>query len=1157
MTFTIIPHTSLEQAVSVLAAHLDRHQAGDPLATTTVLVQGTVIGRWLATELAARSQHGISAGLDLRPVGAFCRSLVAPAAGPDPYAVEALIWSVDAALADGGWLASLADGAGLLQAVTALDRAGRHALAVQLAGILDRYQFERPQWIAAWSAGQQVAEAAETPWLMALWARIRAAAGSLAPISSRLESLTRSLRAGAPPALSLAGGIWILAPSSLPPLFTRLLDALGEHGGIEVRILHLVPARLESMWMALDNEGEHYDPETTPMHAALAGAHPLLGAYARQAHDLAVLLAETGDGHSRTVDLDQIMGRERAAAPSLLAQIQEQIHQARVGELSVRGRDDRSLTVHRCHSQLREVEALRDTLVEALTAGDAAHPEAAIRPDQVLVAVTDLETYAPLLQAVLGDDRGDGISFSVRVVGESAAADPLVTALLAILALPGSEAPLEAVLAPFDAPAIRRRFELDEEDLDTLRHRLIDAGVSWGPGCRPAPPRDGLRFRRGQAGASGVDRLLQGPDQADPTGSLFAPGAGRRFAAAGARLLGDAPVLGGLAVFLEIMLRFCAATGDGTRAMAMAEWRPLLLALLADCADARTGSECARCELLRPAPIAAIPRDAAAPDLRTIRKHLERMLAQEGSASSWSRGGIIVAPLTALRHAPHQLIAVLGLDSSFPGIRLRSAFDPAAGKRRRGDLSQRLDGRQQFLDLLLAARSRLHLSWTGYSPGDGSEREPSAVIEDLLRFLDGQLRAGDGGARGRHAVLIEHHLHGSNTAYFDGSQAGLPRSFDALACAAALARRRRDGGSGIPSLARFRTTAATRPPPATLGPEELIAWTCDPAREFAENVLGLSFGQLEASPEHEPIALDALVRAGISASSQLDGLLGGRAPDEERLRQDGLLPHGAAGRIALAAISTEASAILGLIDAALRGLGVARAEVLAAARSVDCPLPGAALPQRIVGTIPRCHGRVALRIHEGAVRGRHLLAGWTLHQLLHADSRAHGREDGVTTLIIGAPAKPKAGAMPCRGCCSFRPEDASAAHWQAIVLALRASWRRPSPLFPELANACSDWRNLGHLDQDDLAQHLEAWRNGADEGDEGSVRSELATPRAWTRLLWRGVEDPTRASDPAGMAATGSAAADIMVDWAWFLDRLWFPAAEAARFAAVAEEAAP
>ncbi len=1149
MTFTIIPHTSLEQAVSVLAAHLDRHQAGDPLATTTILVQGAVIGRWLATELAAHSEHGISAGLDLRPVGAFCRSLVAPAAGPDPYALEPLIWSVDAALADGGWLADVADGDGLRQAVAALDRAGRHALAVQLAGILERYQFERPQWISAWSAGQRVPEAADAPWLMPLWARIRAAAGNLAPISGRLEGLARALQSGSAPALRLPEDIWILAPSSLPPLFTRLLLALGEHGGTEVRILHLVPARHESMWTALENEGEHYDPETTPMDAALAGAHPLLGAYARQAHDLAVLLADAGDGRTRTVDLDRILGRDAVRDPSLLAQIQEQIHQARIGGLALRGRQDRSLTVHRCHSALREVEALRDTLVEALTAGDAAHLEAAIRPDQVLVAVTDLEAYAPLLQAVLGDDRGDGISFSVRVVGESAAADPLVTALLAMLALRGSEAPLEAVLAPFDAPAIRRRFELDEEDLDTVRRRLIAAGVSWGLDGAQRSRATGYDSAEG-SWRRGVDRLLQGLISG-PDGILAAPAAGISYAA-GARLLGDAPALGGLAVYLELVLRFCAATGDGTAAMPMAEWRPLLFGLLADCADAQSGTEVRCLQLLRGA-IAAIPRDAAAPDLRTIRKHIERLLAQEGSASSWSRGGIIVAPLTALRHAPHQLIAVLGLDSSFPGASIRSAFDPAAGRRRRGDLSRRLDGRQLFLDLLLAARTRLHLSWTGFSASDGSEREPSAVIEDLLRFLDQQLRGSPDGAPGRQAVLIKHHLHGSNAAYFDGSSAGLPRSFDVLACAAAAARRSRDGGGGIPSATRFLTAPATMAPPPTLSPEELIAWTCDPAREFAQTVLGLDFHQLEASPEHEPITLDALDSWHLR-QQLLDGLLAGREPDEERLRQDGLLPHGAVGANDLAAIRAQAAAILGRVDAALGAFAIPRPELLAAVTAVDCALPGAGPRQRIAGTIPRCHARVCLRVHEGPLKGRHLLAGWALHQLLHADSRAHCREAAVTTLLIGAPAKPKANTLLWRGSCSFAPADATAAHWAVIVQALRASWRWPSPIFPELANACSDWRNPGQLDGRVLEQHLEAWRAGVEEDDDGFVRSELATPRAWTRLLWRGVEDPTAAAGPAGRSAVDPAA---LVDWPWFLAQLWHPAAAAARFDAPAPEGAP
>ncbi len=1133
MACTIIPHTSLEQAVSLLAAHLDRHQAGSPLASATVLVQGAVIGRWLATELAARSAHGISAGLDLRPVGAFCRALVAPTAGPDPYGVEALIWTIDAALADAAWLAGLEDGDGLRHAVAALDRAGRHALAVQLAGILDRYQFERPQWIAAWSAGARIAEAPEPPWLRGLWARVRALSGALAPLSVRLQELARALRSGGAPLHGVPPELWLLAPSSLPPLFTELLGALGD-GGVAVHILLLVPARHDSMWAALENEREDFDPETTPLDQALSGAHPLLGAYARQAHDLAVLLADAGggDGRMRTVDLDQLLGEAPAPDAPLLAQLQEQIRAACAGTLLWRGATDHSLSVHRCHSPLREVEALRDALVEELTLAGTAAGGPATRPDQVLVAVTDLPTYAPLLQAVLGDERGDGVAFPVRVVGESAAADPLVTALLSLLALPGSTASLAAVLAPFDAAAVRRRFALGEEDLDTLQHRLVAAGVSWGLDAGQRARATGYAVEEG-SWRRGVDRLLQGLIMG-PDGVLAGePGEGVRYAA-GAALLGDAPALGGLAVYLELLRRFSDAVGDGTRELAVAEWRTLLFALFDDCAAPESGDEVRALQLLRGA-LAAIPRTAAAPDLRTIRKHLERMLAQEGSASSWARGGIIVAPLAALRHAPHRFIAVLGLGSDFPSVRPRSAFDPAAARRRRGDLSQRLDARQLFLDLLLAARSRLHLSWSGFAAGDGAEREPAAVVEDLLRYLDQRLV--DSGARrlGRAPMLIAHRLHGSSAAYFERAEGELPHSFDALACAAANARRQRDAGAAAPAVARFLTAPSPLPPPSALAPSEMVRWTCDPARAFAESLLALRFSELATLPEHEPITLDGLSRWQLR-QRLLAGMLGGDAPDEERLRQDGLLPHGPAGSTALAALRDEAAAIGARVDAALAALALPRAEVLRAVRTVDCALPEGGAPARIAGTVQRCHPRVVVLIHDGKLHGHHLLAGWTLHQLLHADSRARHLDGDLTTLVFGA-SGPRGGPL-CGGFCRFPAAVADPAHWQAIVAALRASWRAPTPCFPDLAYACSDWRNSGQIDAQDLAAHLAAWRAKAEEGDERSLRSELATPKPWHRLLWRGVADPTAAT----LLADG-------LGWDWFCEHIWQPAAAAASFA--------
>ena len=1107
MTCTIIAHTRFEDAVDLLAQDLARNQASDPLAAHTLLVHGQVIGRWLTTELALRSEHGIAAGLDLRPVGAFCRSLVAPPGGPDPYGVEALIWSIDAALADQAWLAGSPQCDGLCQATARLDRAGRHALAVHLAGILDRYQFERPDWIAAWSAGKPVAEAASVPWLPLLWARLRERAGALPPLSSRLEALTRALTDGQPPPAGCPQALWLIAPSALPPLLVRLLTALGDHGGVALRILHLMPATEKSLWTALDNEREDYDPETTPMGGRLAGSHPLLAAWARQAHDLAVLLADLGEGRTRTVDFDAILPRTLPDDASLLAQLQAQIWDARSGPLIWRGPLDRSLTVHRAHSPLREAEVLRDALVDAL-----ARPHAP-RPDEVLVAVTDLETYAALLVAVLGEDRGDGIRFPVRIVGQPAAVDPLITALLAILELPGRAASLEEVLSPCDAPALRRRFGLDEQDLALLRHRLEDAGISWGLDALQRARSSAYRSDEGSWRA-GVDRLLlgllTGPQE------VVVPG---RWPA-GARLLGDDDAIGGIAVYLDLLVRFAEAVGDGTRTMPVASWRALLFTLLADLVAADRGPELHALSLMRGA-IAAIPREAADPDLRTIRKHLGRMLMEDQLASAWSRGGITVAPLSALRHAPHAVIAVLGLDSSFPRLVTTSAFDVAATRRRRGDLSVRLDARQLVLDLLLAARQRVHLSWTGWATLDGSPREASSVIDDLLRVLDAEVQHQAPLARGRDAVLVEHRLHASATAYFDGTGT-LPRSHDALACAAALARRARDAGEQQPGVRPFITGASRAQVPQDLRPSDLQLWLGDPARAFCESVLALRFARDDALADHEPIELAGLDSWRLR-DTVLAGLLAGEVPAEAKLRQDGALPHGPAGANLLMAITADAVTLKARLDAALGGEEPQRAELLASSWRVDVALPGGGAPQRVIGSITRCDGHRALALHSGALSGRHLLAGWVLHQLVNAQARQAGTAP-LTTVIIGLD-RGSGLARQLHGCCTLAVEAADERQWAGIADALRAAWQRPQPHFPDLAANCWDVHGDG-INADLLASHLAAWRSGAYDAGESTLRSELAAPRAWTRLLWRGIDNPTAA-------------------WHGFIERLWRPVVHA------------
>jgi exodeoxyribonuclease V gamma subunit len=689
--------------------------------------------------------------------------------------------------------------------------------------------------------------------------------------------------------------------------------------------------------------------------------------------------------------------------------------------------------------------------------------------------------------------------------------------------LPGSEASLADVLAPCDAHAIRQRFALDEQDLSMLRHRLEGAGVSWGLDAAQRQRTNDYASSEGSWRA-GVDRLLlgliTGPDAQVLPGQY----------ASGGQLSGDADAVGGIAVYLGILQRFAEEAGDGSLAKPVSAWRTLLFGLLADLADAQRGPDARALAVLRGA-IAAIPMTGADPDLRTIRKHLARMLDEEQHASTWSRGGITVAPLSVLRHAPHAMIAILGLDSSFPRIHTASAFDPAAAVRRRGDLSARLDARQLFLDLLLAARTRVHLSWTGWSSSDGSPREASSTIEDLLRHLDTWLTASDDQKVGRALVLVNHRLHASDAAYFNGT---LPRSHDVLACAAAGTRRARDAGIEAPGVQPFLLAPNASEAPAILAPDDLLAWCRDPAKQYCEQVLGLRFPRHDTLAEHEPIALDGLESWHLR-QEVVDGLLDGHPVQEARLRQDGLLPHGPAGTHLLAECHEEAASLAATLDAVLAREGCTRDDVLLSTRSIDVALPGDGAPRRIVGSVRRCAPRIAVVLHSGSLKGAHLLDAWVLHQLLNAHARSH-QEEGLSTVLIGH-AGGHGALKALRGCCCLPASAANEEHWRSIATALRDQWRRPQPFFPDLAAACWQWD--GHqIRAESLDPHLAAWRGGADDLEDSDLRSELATPRPWTRLVWRGDADPT-------------------AQWAWFIDHLWAPAAQAARAAHAGAERAP
>src|SRR6202012_4524818 len=105
-----------------------------------------------------------------------------------------------------------------------------------------------------------------------------------------------------------------------------------------------------------------------------------------------------------------------------------------------------------------------------------------LAPRDVMVMVPDIRTYAPHVQAVFGRIAPDDPRYLPYSVADQPGrgAVPLLVALEALLKLAESRFTASHVLDLLDVPALRRRFDIREDDLPVLRRWIDGAGIRWG-----------------------------------------------------------------------------------------------------------------------------------------------------------------------------------------------------------------------------------------------------------------------------------------------------------------------------------------------------------------------------------------------------------------------------------------------------------------------------------------------------------------------------------------------------------------------------------------------------------------------------------------------------------------------------------------------------
>ncbi len=842
----------LERLADRLAEALATRPA-PPLVPECIMVQHPGTAQWLRVALAARL--GIAANIEFLLPGSLIWRLLR-ARWPDLPAESA--WGKGPltlrVLAELPALAMQPEGHALAAHLQPQDPARAFELASRIADVFDQYQIYRPALLADWEAGKP------DGWQALLWRQLTAATEE----PHRGQLLTRlagpdglaGIEAGALPMRLGLFGI-----STLPPAYLAVLDGLGARSEVTGYLLNpcahwwadivdaRMLARLRRRWRArgLADVSEYY-----------AGAPPLLASLGRQQREFLNLLQQLSP--------DDTLDYQAPEGDSLLARLQRDLLEfcppAPAGPLAP---DDRSLQVHDCHGPLREVQVLHDQLLARFDA------DASLGPEDVLVMAPNIDDYAPHLAAVFDGAPPERHLPWMLADRHERRAEPLLQAVLDLLALPQSRFTAGEVVALLEQPALMRRLRLTANELGRLRGWIRESGVRWG---LDAQTREELDLPPVQANTwrFGLQRLLLGYAMGPHESALTE--APQPFAALGAE---DGELLGRLTELLDTLQRLRRELRQPRPATAWPAVIEQLLALFEPGDEAeRVALQAVREAIARLAADADLAAYDAPLELAIVRAQLQRELDRPQRAQRFLTGQITCCSLQPMRSLPFRLIVLLGLnDGAFPRQQPPVSFDLMAAQPQPGDRRRRDEDRQLFLEALVSAREMLYLSYQGRDPHDNSPRLPSSVIDELLDTV-----AAMHGESGRAAVLTRQPLQPFSAAYAIPAAGVFTYAAEWLA---APQPERPFAATPLP---------APTPPLTTLSLDELQRFLRDPVRHFLRQRLDLDLSQDDPTLSNEEIFQpDRLASYALNERLLRGGRHGERwTAMHARLRGEGRLP---------------------------------------------------------------------------------------------------------------------------------------------------------------------------------------------------------------------------------------------------------------------------
>lgn len=765
IVFIVYYSNQLEKQKEILSSLFKSLPPEDPFQQDIILVQSPGMAQWLQIELA--KETGISANLKFPMPASFIWQLYAqnlPATAlENPFDKDSMTWRLMRLIPTFLEKENFSPLRNYLSSSPHSEQYKLYQLSSKIADLFDQYLVYRPEWIFAWEKGEDEQITAQiqkqqpnlnntlfeqiqgnTKWQGELWrALVVDVKSDVGDTTHRaaLHNQFLALLADKKAPKKLPSRIFIFGIPALPTAYLNILQAMSSEvdihlffnnpcqeywGDISDLRLDYLRSRKRYQFNKQDenqpifsedqlSQLENAQFDVTYQKENLQVGNPLLAAWGKMGRDFLYTLVKDEE-HIPTYPVNAY---QEIKSNSLLGQLQSQILHLENKPLNI-AKNDRTLTLHSCHSAMREVEVLHDYLL------DLFNQDPNLTPKDVVVMVADINQYTPYIQAVFGQKNGDApqipFSLSDNKLSES---DVLVSSYLTLLRLKESNFSAEDVLALLDIPAMRERFNISLADLPLVREWVADSGIRFGL----QKNQDGINFNSWQAG---LERMMLGYAMREEHG-IWQDSLGLNSSYG---LKGE--LAGNLSHFFTAL---SALHETLQQAHSIEKWQEILTALLSDFfvqnEDTRDTIFYIQEKINELADHLKTLHFNEELQAEVIADVITMKLEDAPNSLKFLAGKVNFCTLLPMRSVPFKVVCLLGMnDADYPRTQTPNSFDLMQYHHQKGDRVRRDDDRYLFLEALLAARDYCYISYVGRSITDNQPKEPSVLVSQLLDYIN-------------------------------------------------------------------------------------------------------------------------------------------------------------------------------------------------------------------------------------------------------------------------------------------------------------------------------------------------------------------------------------------------------------------------------------